>query len=327
MDHFHFSTAHVPANDRLDSWGHINRSYFGNLKVDSLGVGPLDAALSVYQVGVLRLFLIEGPAHRISRASQRLTLPTDDLYKLVLQLRGRAEIIQNDRSFQLHPGDWSLYDPRVPYTIANHEPCSLLVAQVPRQQLKGFKVPNLHTCEASTSSQAGLYAVLGSFLKSLSEQLPMLSNGVAQPISETVLGLLASTLANYQDEGVAHATQPSVLKARVKQYVQTHLSESDLTIDRIALDMRCSKRYLHRVFEDDDWSLDRYIWLARLERCRAALSQSGAHRKSISEIAFAWGFNSSAHFCRLFKTHFQVSPGEFQRHAAHAQAEAATRPH
>ncbi|MEP7101777.1 MAG: helix-turn-helix domain-containing protein, partial [Burkholderiales bacterium] len=30
-------------------------------------------------------------------------------------------------------------------------------------------------------------------------------------------------------------------------------------------------------------------------------------------IAFAWGFNSSAHFCRLFKAHFGVSPRDFQR--------------
>lgn len=322
MNHFHFTTATAPIADRPESWGQINRNYFGDLRVDSLDDGPLDAALSVYQVGALRMFLIDAPAHRICRDNTLTQLPTDDLYKLVLQLRGRAEIRQHDKSFQLQQGDWSLYDPRVPYAITNHERCTLLVAQVPRHQLKSFKVPNLHTCEASTSSQAGLYAVLGSFLKSLAEQLPTLSNGVAQPISETVLGLLASTLASVQEDNADHATLPDVLKARVKQHVQTHLGESDLTIDRIALDMRCSKRYLHKVFEDEACSLDRYIWLARLERCRSALSAPALHGRSISEIAFAWGFNSSAHFCRLFKNQYGVSPGVFQRQAAAGQVEA-----
>ena len=42
----------------------------------------------------------------------------------------------------------------------------------------------------------------------------------------------------------------------------------------------------------------------------------GATHRSVSEIAFAWGFNSSAHFCRLFKSHYGVSPSEFRRRAA-----------
>jgi AraC-like DNA-binding protein len=144
---------------------------------------------------------------------------------------------------------------------------------------------------------------------------------VAQPISETVIGLLASTLASHQYDGVEHATLPDVLKARIKQYVQTHLNETDLTIDRIALDMRCSKRYLHKVFEDEDCSLDRYIWLARLERCRVALSVVDLQGRSISEIAYAWGFNSTAHFCRLFKSHYELSPGAFQKKTAILKAQ------
>lgn len=316
MDHFRFSTCRVPASDRIASWSEINRGFFGDLGVDCLDAGPLDAELSVYHVGPLRMFQIDAPAHRIRRDSVHHELPTDDLYKLVLQLGGHSEIRQHDRSFELRPGDWSLYDPRVPYSITNFERAELLVVQVPRKQLKAFKVPNLHTCEAHTSGLIGLYAVLGSFLKSLAGQLPSLSNGVGQPVSETVLGLLASTLATHQVDQAEHSTLPSVLKVRVKQYVQTHLSESDLTIERIAQEMRCSKRYLHRVFEDEDSSLDRYIWQARIERCRAALASPLAANKSISEIAFAWGFNSSAHFCRVFKSQCGVSPSEFRRRAA-----------
>ncbi len=313
MDHLYFSTAEIATSGRPGSWEQINRDYFGDLRVDGLEDVTVDASFSVYEVGALRMFLIDAPAHRIYR-DDALTQPTThDLYKLVLQLSGHSEIRQRDKSLLLNQGDWSLYDPCVPYTITNYEPCTLLVVQIPKKQLKSFKVPNLHTCEAGSSSQAGIYCVLGSFLKSLAEQLPTLSNGVAQPIGETVLGLLASTLASYQHDGTEHSALPDVLKARIKQYVQTHLCEADLTIDRIAADMRCSKRYLHRVFQGEVVSLDRYIWLARLERCRVALCAPSLQAKSISEIAFAWGFNSSAHFCRLFKSHYKVSPGAFQR--------------
>jgi len=316
MDQVHFDTYAESAGDRADCWGRINRAYFGDLGVECLAPGPFDAELSAYDVGPLRMFRIDAPAHRVWRDSAVRDLPTDGYYKLVLQLAGRAQIRHRDCVFDLYPGDWSLYDPRAPYSITNFERAELLVAQVPRQQLKGFKVPNLHTCAAQSSGLLGLSAVFGSFLRSLSEQLPMLPNAVGPAVSETALGLLASTLAACQDASADTATLPAVLKLRVKQHVQTHLGESDLTIERIALDLRCSKRYLHRVFEDEPVSRERYSWLARLERCRAALELPRAAHRSVSEIAFAWGFNSSAHFCRLFKSHYGVSPSEFRRRAA-----------
>lgn len=319
MDHYHFDTRSQQAGERARCWSGINRDFFGPLGVECLDDGPLDAQMSAFDVGPLRMFRITAPAHRIQRSSTSGELPIDGKYKLVLQMRGHAEIRQQDRAARLRPGDWSLYDPRVPYAITNFERSDLLVVQVPRQQLKGFKVPNLHTSEAPSPNLVGLYAVLGSFLRSLAEQLVSLPNGVGQPLSDTVFGLLASTLAAHQDESVEYATLPHVLKARVKQYVQTHLAEPDLSIERIALDMRCSKRYLHRVFEDESSTLDRYIWLTRLERCHAALGTPAAQHKSISEVAFNWGFNSSAHFCRLFKHQYGLSPREYQRQAAQAQ--------
>ena len=70
------------------------------------------------------------------------------------------------------------------------------------------------------------------------------------------------------------------------------------------------------MFEDEDQTLDRFIWQMRLERCSEALRNAAGRRISVSEIAFAWGFNSSAHFCRAFKAQYEMSPREFQRREA-----------
>lgn len=316
MQHVQFSTRDEHPGDRIARWRQINLDYFGNLEVDCLSEGALDAEFAMFTVGELRMFRIEAPMHRIRRSACTGELPCDGMYKLVLQLQGRADIVQSDGSSQLRPGDWSLYDPRVPYSITNHERASLLAVQIPRRLLKSFKVPSLLRCQAQASNVVGLHAVLGSFLCSLSEQLVTLSDGVGQPLSETVVGLVASTLAAYRQDGSEPPTLPGVLKARVKQYVQTHLGEPDLTLDRIAKDMHCSKRYLHRVFEDERCSLERYIWQARLERCQVALRAPSAARRSVSEVAYQWGFNSSAHFCRLFKSQYGLSPTDFRRQTA-----------
>jgi AraC-like DNA-binding protein len=92
--------------------------------------------------------------------------------------------------------------------------------------------------------------------------------------------------------------------------VQSQLSNPDLSIKKIAEMLRCSSRYLHRVFEDEGVSLERLIWLLRLEGSHAELIKPVKPQRSVAEVAFAWGFKSSAHFCRIFKQQYGVTPSE-----------------
>jgi len=190
------------------------------------------------------------------------------------------------------------------------------VTQVPRSLLAGLRLPGPHAIEMGQDNVAGLHGVFGSYLRALSEQLPGLPDGVAQTVSESVVGLLASTLADALRRTGAPVPLPSMLRMRVRQYVQAHVADPELSIQRIADALRCSKRYLHRVFEDDESSLERQIWVSRLERCHAALTDEANAKRSAAEIGFAWGFKSSAHFSRLFKLHYGLTPGACQRHAA-----------
>jgi AraC-like DNA-binding protein len=290
----------------------LAKNFFGNLRVTSLDRGPLDATLDAYDVGPLRIVQIDAPAHQVERDRQCGDLPSDDFYKLVLQMRGHGLIRQHDKSFKLNPGDWRLYDPQIPYSVINTERTSLLVVQVPRLKLKGFTIPKLHTFIPRSSGAIGLHSVFASFLHSLSEQLPALPNTSGQALSDSILGLLASSLAEYQEVQNGQLALPAVLKQRVMQYLQTHLGEADLNIERVAHAMNCSKRYLHLIFEDEECSLERYIWIKRLERCEKALRISTDQPRSISEIAFSCGFGSSAHFCKMFKAQFGIPPSEYR---------------
>jgi AraC-like DNA-binding protein len=72
-------------------------------------------------------------------------------------------------------------------------------------------------------------------------------------------------------------------------------------------------RYLHHLFSDRDETVARYILRRRLEACARAL-QSGAQRgRTVTAIAFDYGFNSPTHFGRVFRAKFQMTPREFRR--------------
>jgi AraC-like DNA-binding protein len=313
MNHLCLNTFHTPLRERAEHWAEINRLHFGDLDVQDMDQNSVEAQLRLFHLDELKLYLIDAPAHRVSREAHHNHDALDDSYKLMLQLRGLASLEIAHRKFELRPGDWSLYDPRVPYAIRNVERASLLVVQIPRSKLRGMRVPELHTCEAPKNDGAGLSAVLGSVLNSLSQQLPSLPDDAGGALSETVLSLLTHTLARHQTTSATPHALPAVLKARVRQYVQQHLSDTDLSLDRIADAMRCSKRYLHRVFEDDDCTLDRYIWQARLEQAKAQLASVACNERTIAEISYSCGFRSNAHFCRLFKAEFGLSPSDHRK--------------
>jgi AraC-like DNA-binding protein len=80
----------------------------------------------------------------------------------------------------------------------------------------------------------------------------------------------------------------------------------------LARAMHCTKRYLHKVFEDEDMSISQYILDQRLDRCRDALCVTSAKDECITGIALSWGFGNSAHFSRAFHKRFGVSPSAYR---------------
>jgi AraC-like DNA-binding protein len=64
-------------------------------------------------------------------------------------------------------------------------------------------------------------------------------------------------------------------------------------------------------FAASDRSIADHIWTTRLDGCRADLARRVD--QTISEVAFAWGFSSSAHFSRAFRKRFGVTPTDFRR--------------
>lgn len=310
------ATLGLPPRRQMQQWQAATDHYFGPMHAQSLCDGPFDARLMACQAGPLRWVTIEAPAHRVMR-DHGSSDPRHDGFKLLLQLQGASEIRQRDARFSLQPGDWSLYDPRVPYAITSNETIRQLAVQIPREKLGHLPVGSLHTCEAHTPELVALHQVLSSFLGALAAQLQTLPDASGVSLSEAALGLLVQALQAQRGEAPARMPLPEVLRVRVRQYIQSHLADSELTVERIAQEMRCSKRYLHTLFQGEAHTLDRQIWLSRLERCKQALASADASGVSISALAYRWGFSSNAHFCRLFKREFGCTPSDFLKRGVH----------
>jgi len=107
------------------------------------------------------------------------------------------------------------------------------------------------------------------------------------------------------------------VRARIQSFIQRNLADPELSIQRIATHMQCTKRYLHKVFSDEGQTLCHYIWAQRLERCRAELMRPEMAAKSITQIAFSCGFSNGAHFSRAFRARFGKPPRDYRQAALH----------
>jgi AraC-like DNA-binding protein len=95
-------------------------------------------------------------------------------------------------------------------------------------------------------------------------------------------------------------------------YIALHLPEPDLTPASVAAAMRISVRQLHLLFEPTGTSFAEHVLDRRLEECRAMLQGPSGRDRSVTEIAYAWGFNNLASFYRAFRRRFGVSPGNLR---------------
>jgi AraC-like DNA-binding protein len=114
------------------------------------------------------------------------------------------------------------------------------------------------------------------------------------------------------------ATQMEAFRDRIRDFVGQRLRDPDLSLDRIAQGLNCSKRLLHKAFSDEDDTLAHYILRRRLHGCMRDLRDPAHAQRTITDIALSWGFNHSAHFSRVFRDQTGLSPSDYRQWAAKA---------
>jgi AraC-like DNA-binding protein len=101
---------------------------------------------------------------------------------------------------------------------------------------------------------------------------------------------------------------------RAKYYIQQHLGDPALDPEQVAMHAYASIDHLHRLFREEGTTLMGYVWRARLAKAKHLLLQAaGGDHAPIGQIALQCGFSAHAHFSRMFRRQYGVSPTELIR--------------
>lgn len=151
-------------------------------------------------------------------------------------------------------------------------------------------------------------SVASAFLSAFASQADSLSAAQATRLTSILMDLL-STAAS-ERLGLSSTTSRSrrFLLRQARLHVENHLNDPSLSPSSVATHLGISKRYLTKLFQNQPRTLAELIRDRRLLKCRRDLIDGSMQHRSITDVAFSWGFSSVAHFSRAYKQHFGLTP-------------------
>lgn len=319
-----YSTRSQPAHRKLSYWNEVISETFTPLETHSPNRERFEAELHCVPIGHFGLSKIRSLPAKVESASRHVALGRTQHFYLHMQLQGRLQVMQDGRSALLQEGDIAIADSSRPYTLEYDAPCTTLVLTTPAKALKRH-LPNPEQIVGQRlRGDSGYSHTASVMLSSLWQQThePMNAD-IASRITENLLDVVAACWLSHNTVRVEESAVCGARRIQILRYVEAHLSDPDLGARRVAGAFGISPRYLHMLFSGEGETISHYILRRRLEHCARQLGDPLFRKRTITEIAFSWGFNNATHFARVFRDHFRLTPREYR---AQQQAEATAAP-
>jgi AraC-like DNA-binding protein len=315
------STRFVPAEERFAYWGDVVVHTFRPLRVSGLDSAPSRGRISARRMSSLQVSTVGASASRIVRRPQLIAQEIGEHVIVGLQSRNTATVVQDGREATLRPGDLAFYDSTRPYALGSPDAFEILSFRVPRRAL-ALREDELRRITAlAIPGDEGLGRLVSSFLSTLAQPWQAACSVEArQKVAGTVLDLLATLARESLGAEGGRDVAPPTLALRIRRFIDEHLAEPDLSPEVIAAAHHISVRYLHRLFQVEGTTVSRHIRQLRLQECRRELEVGARTRPTVAAVAHRWGFATPAHFSRVFRATYGISPSQCRRPPGSSEA-------
>ena len=325
-----FDTEPLPVADRLEGYRAVMAALpvpveprialplEFSVRLEAAALGPLTIA-RVTQVSAGTVEALRPP---------RLVRQADpEIYRVMLNLHGHNVNEQDRRDSSLGRQDLAIFDSSHPFHVRRlpaagrrHE---FVMVTFPRHLLAVS--PNLVRSATSTrmAGDRPLGALVGAFALRLAQDVEDYEPADALRLSTAFLDLVAVWLSRELDTTTRLPVRShrQVLLMQVQAYILDHLGEPTLTPGAIAAAHHISTRTLHALFEAGELTVAAWIRDRRLDRCRRDLADPGCDHLSVGAVGARWGITDPAHFSRIFRISYGVSPRAYRRlrHLVHGR--------
>lgn len=228
-------------------------------------------------------------------------------FKLLLQVRGKTEILQAGRRTVLNAEEFSFVDGARPFRVATAGTFEQILVTLPRSLIVSL-YRGIERRTAVGHGGDGSAGLIRDFLVAYASSEASLSEkGHAYATSALVqlVGGLKDSSGSDSRETLLH---------RAILLIDMNIADADP--EAIAGRLGISRRYLDLVFSRAGRTFSEELWERRLATAADRLQRFDT--LSITEVAHAVGFKDSSHFSRSFRRRYGKPPGIWRRSMRHS---------
>ncbi|WP_262413164.1 helix-turn-helix domain-containing protein [Actinacidiphila acidipaludis] len=313
-----FSTEVVEPPERFALWSEsVGRLHDMRTHLRSSSHHDFRARIRGLDLGQVQVSAMAHPHLEVTRTAKQVRQADPEMFQFNYVLGSEGTVSLGGSDTMLRGGDLAVTDTSRPYRADIHakpDQWSHVTVLCPRALLP---VPEKHVqrlLAVPIRGQSGLGGMLTGWLSDLSTRADEFSPADLPVLGQITLDLLASVIARHveAESSLSPETRQNALHVQVKAFIERHLADPAMTPQAIADAHHISLRSLQQLLAEDGTSPAAWIRHRRLERCRLELSDPGLNARPVQAIAERWGFGNPAHFSRLFRATYGISPRDYR---------------
>jgi AraC-like DNA-binding protein len=284
-----------------------------------LDVAPRREVRSVHRTGlsgpVSFMHSLNGTDISFRRSWHHIRARTAAVRLLYFVLQGEIQVVSAAGSYTVPSGRCAVINADEPFytrcSVPEGGSFESALAVVPEHLILS-RMPwakNLTTC---FEVDAGHRPVVTSLLELLCFEGDRLSRRAADPLTEAFLESLSEGVGDKIAGALRSCSLVDKRFADIRQCIQKYVTCPDLTSEWVAQYCGISPRYLCYVLKANDTCFSELLWSERLPKARDWLVCDAFRQYPIHKIACMAGFKSAAHFSRMFKSAYGVSPKDYR---------------
>jgi AraC family transcriptional activator of tynA and feaB len=284
-----------------------------------LDVAPRREVRSIHRTGlsgpVTFMHSLNGTDISFRRSWHHIRARTAAVRLLYFVLQGEIQVVSAAGSYTVPSGRCAVINADEPFytrcSVPEGGSFESALAVVPEHLILS-RMPwakNLTTC---FEVDAGHRPVVTSLLELLCFEGDRLSRRAADPLTEAFLESLSEGVGDKIAGALRSCSLVDKRFADIRQCIQKYVTCPDLTSEWVAQYCGISPRYLCYVLKANDTCFSELLWSERLPKARDWLVCDAFRQYPIHKIACMAGFKSAAHFSRMFKSAYGVSPKDYR---------------
>lgn len=309
-----YTTKSVPRAAKVAYWNGLHRRLFQPVEITPHDAQNFDAEAGTEALGPITFTKTSSPPASIVLHNESAAGDSPLRYDLLMPLAGNLLVSHHGIETEVAVGDLILLDARPPSRMSFVKPNQTIIVSMTPATLAAHLPDARDVCGMRVHGDRGMGHVAGDMLRSLWFELVRgLPTEMGATIASNLLDVIATSYATEHSIDIHGVTRAKSRKLQVKRFVEAHLRDPQLTPGFVAESLNVSTRYIRMLFAEEDEHLSHYILRRRLEKCAEQLRRSAWTRITITDVAFSWGFSSMAHFARVFRARYGMTPREYRK--------------